>query len=457
MNNIQNFKKIMTKRYFATDGIRGLVGSEKINSDIAYRLGQALVLFCLENNLKTKIIIGHDTRWSVAELETALIAGIKKFNGEVARVGTIPSPGMSYLTRLENVSLGVMITASHNDHRYNGFKIFTADGEKFSDIDEARIEDLIDEAEGLNPENEIKHSEEINEAFREKYEKSLLDIFQADDFSDLNIVLDCANGAAYEVAPNVFLNITKANILHIFPNGKNINDDCGSLYPSKLSREVTEHKAHIGLAFDGDADRITVVDEKGNVLNGDHIMHILSRMMNEQGELKSGTVVSTVMSNLGFVRSLNSDGIKHHQTDVGDSIVYDAMKELGANLGGEEAGHIILRDHNTSGDGILCALMMLRALKHFKKPLSELAQGFTSYPKILNNIEVNSKPELENFPELLELIKNIETEMGSRGRVLVRYSGTEPKCRVMVEHEDEKTAIKYVDVISEKIKELISN
>jgi len=284
-----------------------------------------------------------------------------------------------------------------------------------------------------------------------------LDIFNEDDFSDLNIVLDCANGATYEVAPNVFMKTKSSNVLHIFPDGKNINDKCGSLYPEDLAREVLKHQAHIGLAFDGDGDRITVVDENGQILNGDHIMHILSKMMKQQGNLKSDTVVSTVMSNLGFVRSLNSDGIKHHQTDVGDSIVYDAMKELGANLGGEEAGHIILRDHNTSGDGILCGLMMLRALKHFNQPISELAKGFNSYPKILNNIEVSSRPELENIPELVELIKNIETEMGEHGRVLVRYSGTEPKCRVMVEHEDESVAEKYVDAISEKIKDTVSN
>ncbi|MDO8260978.1 MAG: phosphoglucosamine mutase, partial [Candidatus Magasanikbacteria bacterium] len=285
----------MQKHYFGTDGIRGLVGGEKINLDIAYRLGQALVLFCAENNLAPKIIIGHDTRWSSDELENALIAGIEKRGGEVLLVGTIPSPGMSYLSKLENVSLGVMITASHNDHRYNGFKIFTADGEKFSDENEEVIEELIDGTQALDLNFGLLHDNTINENYREKYEKSLLDIFQNDNFGDLKVVVDCANGATHEVAPNVFLKTKSSHVLHIFPDGKNINENCGSLYPEKLVQEVLKHKAHIGLAFDGDGDRITVVDELGNVLNGDHIMYILSRMMKQLGSLKNDTVVSTVM------------------------------------------------------------------------------------------------------------------------------------------------------------------
>lgn len=443
-------------KYFGTDGIRGVVGDDVMNQDTAYRLGQAMVAFASKNNLENKFIIGHDTRWSAQELESAVVAGIRKVGGEVLLAGLIPTPGLVLLSRIEDVGMGLMITASHNDYTFNGFKLVDNQGKKLSLEQETEFEILIDKVESFPKDLELI-SEEGDTKYRDKYSDFLLNIFREDDFSDLNVVLDCANGATVEVSPKVFTEKVKnCNSLFVFPDGKNINDNCGSQYPTVLAEEVRKKGADIGLAFDGDGDRIIVVDEQGEVLTGDHILYILVMMFKAQGELKNDIVVSTVMSNIGFVKRLNEEGIEHKQTDVGDSVVCRGMEEVGAVLGGEEAGHIILSSYHTSGDGVLSALMMLRALKHFGKPLSELAKGFKSYPKVLKNIVVKTKPEISSLPELVELIKIIEEELGEDGRVLVRYSGTEPKCRVMVEGLDEVQVEKYVDRIIKKIDDLLN-
>lgn len=444
------------KKYFGTDGIRGVVGNDVMNQDIAYRLGQAMVVFCEENKLKTKIIIGRDTRWSASELELAVIAGVEKAGGEISLAGVITTPGLALFARDDNAGLSLMITASHNDYKYNGFKVFNRLGEKVNNEEENRIEELIDEAVGFDG-REFIETIKVDGTYRKRYEDFLLKIFKKDDFSDLNIVLDCANGASFEIAPNIFNKITKkTKTLFNSPDGKNINENCGSQFPEIMAENVIKEKADIGLAFDGDGDRIIVVDERGKILTGDHILFILGKMLKLQGELRNDIIVSTVMSNIAFVRALEKENIKHKQTNVGDSVVSRGMKEAGAVLGGEEAGHILLLNYHSSGDGILSALMMLRALKFFKKPLSELAKCFIPYPKILKNIEVKSKPPLETLPELIELIKKIEGELGDEGRVLVRYSGTEKICRVMVEGVDEAQVEKYVDEIIDRIDKLLN-
>lgn len=445
------------KKYFGTDGIRGMVGDEVMNQKFAYRLGQALIKFCRDNNLDTKIIIGHDTRWSALELQMGITRGIEKAGGEFILVGNIPTPGMVFLSKTENVGLGLQITASHNDYQYNGFKVITNLGAKLSLENESELEKIIDESDDLEEELVVSTKEDFQEDYAQKYYDFLKNIFVDDDFKNLKVVLDCAQGATYKIAPKLFTELVwNVTNLFVFPDGKNINENCGSQFPEELAREVKKNGADVGLAFDGDGDRIIVVDELGNILTGDHIMFILARMFRLQGQLKNDIVVSTVMSNLGFVQALEREGIRHKQTDVGDSVVCRGMEEVGAILGGEEAGHIILLEFLPGGDGILAGLLMLRALKFFGKPLSELARGFESYPKILKNLEVKDKPELETLSELQELIKEIETEIGKKGRILVRYSGTEPKCRVMVEHQEEEKATGYVDTIVKKIDELIN-
>jgi len=446
----------MTKRYFGTDGIRGLVGSELINENMAFRLGQAMVRFCVDHNLPNHIIVGHDTRESADTLVQAFIAGVKKAGGSISFVGTISSPGLAYLAKNENVGLGLMITASHNPSDYNGFKIFDAAGDKFDLEHEHIIENLIDSLSSeifLDSIEKEKHDEN----FRHKYENFLQEIFKDDDFSSLRVVVDCANGGAHEVAPNVLIpKVGKLSVMNIFPDGKNINAACGSLYPDALVAEVLKTKADLGIAFDGDCDRIIIVDEEGNILTGDHILLILARLLRARGELESNYVVSTVMSNYGFVQALQKIDLEHHETDVGDSVVAAAMRRLEANLGGEEAGHIILSDYLSSGDGLLSALMIMRALKHFNEPLSSLVKDFQSMPKVLKNLEVKEKKELTSFPEYLEILEKIKQEIRGQGRVLVRYSGTEPKCRVMVEHHDSSQAEKFVDMIVGKIEELVN-
>lgn len=446
------------KKYFGTDGIRGLVGSELINREMAYRLGQAMIFFCLENNLVPLVMVGHDTRSSSTDLVAAFQTGIKKAGGETILAGTISSPGLAFLTKHENVGLGLMITASHNPAVYNGFKIFDANGDKFDLEHEMRIEELIDQIE-IDSENfSSKNNLSSDEIWRQKYENYLHQYFQDDDFLDLKVVVDCANGAAHEIAPNVLFRLVQnLSTINIFPNGQNINAACGSLHPEYLVEEVKKNGADLGIAFDGDCDRVILVDEKGEILNGDHILFVLAQLLQARGELQNNYVVSTVMSNHGFVQSIRGLGLSHHQTDVGDSVVAEAMKNLGANLGGEEAGHIIVLDHLSSGDGLLSALLVMRAMKHFQKPLSELTKDFQLLPKVLKNIEVKHKPELATIPELIETIAKLENSLVGQGRILVRYSGTEPKCRVMVEHHDAERAQEYVEIICEKIEELINN
>ena len=442
------------KRLFGTDGIRGLAGTEEMDEKLAFKLGKALVRYCIANKIKTEIIIGRDTRMSGLSLEKAASQGVVKAGGQIILVGVIPTPGIAYLIKEEKSGLGLVISASHNSYEYNGLKIFKNDGTKLTDAEENEIEKLIaEETYNLEVESNSNFSE-IKDDYNNKYAEFLINILDGSSFKELKIVLDCANGATYKFAPYVFKNLgAEVMVISNLPDGKNINADCGSEHTENLQKTVLENKADVGLAFDGDGDRLIAITEKGKRLTGDHLLHIYAKMFKEKNKLKNDTVVSTIMSNIGFVNGLKKMGIKHLQTDVGDRQVYSALVKEGAILGGEEAGHLIFLDRHPTGDGILSGLVLLSAMKYFNKPLSELAEEVCLMPKILINVKVKNKPELSTILEINEVIKETEKYLGEAGRVSVRYSGTEPLCRIMVEGKDEKE----IKNLAEKIGEVINN
>jgi phosphoglucosamine mutase len=442
------------KKLFGTDGIRGLAGSEEMDEKLAFKLGKALVRYCLTNKIKTEIIIGRDTRMSGLSLEKAALQGVVKAGGQVILAGVIPTPGVAYLVKEEKAGLGLVISASHNSYEYNGLKIFKNDGTKLTETEENEIEKLIgEETDNLEIEYNSSFSK-IKDDYNNKYAEFLINILDDSDFKGSKIVLDCANGATYKVAPYIFKKLgSEVEAISNLPDGKNINAACGSEHTENLQKVVLENKADIGLAFDGDGDRLIAITEKGERLTGDHLLYIYAKMLKEKNKLKNDIVVSTIMSNIGFINGLKKMGIKHLQTDVGDRQVYSALIKEGAILGGEEAGHLIFLDRHTTGDGILSGLILLSAIKYFNQPLSELAKEVFLSPKILINIKVKNKPELSSIPEINKVIKETEKYLGESGRVSVRYSGTEPLCRIMVEGKDEKE----IKNLAEKIGEVINN
>ena len=437
-------------KLFGTDGIRGPVGGDKMNPEIAAAFGKAMVSFCRKRNFPEKIIITRDTRESGPVLEDAVVAGVISAGADAVVAGVMPTPALAYLTRGENFGAGIVISASHNPYQHNGLKPFKNDGTKFTDEEEAGIEKYI--LEGAPPEekNPVPGEKKFLPEAKEKYVNFILDKFQAiGGRSGLKIVLDCANGATFEVAPAVFGKIaTDPVLLCVSPDGKNINDNCGSQHVENLQKVVLEKRADVGLAFDGDGDRVIAIDEKGKALTGDHMVYVIAKMLKEKGDLKNDLAVTTVMSNLGFVSSLKQLGIRHLATGVGDRKVFFEMEEEGAVLGGEEAGHIIYSDFHPAGDGLVGGLMLVAAMDYFKKPLSDLAGEVTLYPKLLVNVPVKSKPELGAIPEIQGIIKEVEGKLGGEGRVLVRYSGTENLCRVMVEGRNGDEVKEYADKIA---------
>ena len=454
--------KMDMKKLFGTDGIRGLVGSEEMDEKLAFKLGKALVRYCLDNKIKPEIIIGRDTRISGLSLEKALSKGIIEMGGQIILVGVIPTAVVAHLVKKEKAGLGLVISASHNTYEHNGFKIFKNDGTKLSDTEENEIEKLIaeeksgikDEFSSVASETKTNLDEVLLNDYDKKYVEFLISILDGENFKGKRIVLDCANGATYQVAPYIFKKTgAEVTVISNCPDGKNINAGCGSEHTENLQKVVLESGADVGLAFDGDGDRLIAINEKGERLTGDHLLYVYAKMLKEKNELKNNIVVSTIMSNIGFINSLEKIGIKHLQTNVGDRQVYNVLAKEGAVLGGEEAGHLIFLDRHTTGDGILSGLMLLLAMKHFNKPLSELAKEVFLMPKILINVKVKTKPELSTIPEISEIIKATEKYLGEAGRVSVRYSGTEPLCRIMIEGKDEKE----IKDLAEKIGEVIKN
>lgn len=443
-------------KLFGTDGIRGLAGREPITPEMGIRLGRALVSFCRLREKNPTVVIGRDTRISGEILEDALLSGISSAGGKACRLGVLPTPGVAYLTKKLHAGAGVMVSASHNPYEYNGFKVFLHTGFKPSDSEEAEIEQLVlstpSSPSRIDPE-ECKWMEIPSDQV-ERYASFLESTFpQKIDIKGIKIVLDCANGAVYRIAPALFERLgAETETMFLTPDGKNINKDCGSQHTKSIRQKVIKTGADVGLSFDGDGDRLIAVDEQGEALTGDQILTICAKMLKERGQLKSNLVISTVMSNIGLTLALKQLGIDHISTDVGDRKVMEEMKNSGAILGGEDSGHIIFYNHHTTGDGLLTALQLLSAMKELGQPLSRLSNLMTLFPQTLINIDVGMKPVISTIPELVNVIKEVERKLGKKGRVLVRYSGTEPVCRVMVEGEDQVEIGNYAREIGDVIR-----
>lgn len=427
------------RKLFGTDGVRGVANLEPMTSETAMQLGRAAAHLFMRRAGRHQIVIGKDTRVSGYMLESALTSGICSMGVDVLLVGPMPTPAVAFLTRSLRADAGVMISASHNPYQDNGIKFFSNDGFKLPDDMEARIEQLI-------VSNEISHlrptADAIGKAFRiDDAEGRYIEFVKRSlpkdlDFQGMKLVVDCAHGAAYKVAPKVLRELgAKVEAIGVSPDGMNINAGCGAVHPELLQKAVHEHGAHLGIALDGDADRAMFVCEKGNVINGDHIMAALGLDLHRQGQLAKQTVAGTVMSNFGLELALSKAGITLVRTTVGDRYLLERMLTDGYNFGGEQSGHFIFLDHNTTGDGLISALQVLSLMKRTQKPLSELAQAMTAVPQVLLNVTVSHKPKLETVPDLEEAIRAGERRLNGSGRVLVRYSGTESLLRIMVEGE----------------------
>lgn len=443
-------------KYFGTDGVRG-VANGKLTPELVFRLGRfgGYVLTRNKQGKRPTVLIGRDTRISGEMLEAALVAGLLSIGADVFRLGVISTPGVAYLTKARGADAGVMISASHNPVEDNGIKFFGDDGFKLSDGMEAEIESFLDADEDRIPRpvgaevGAVQDDLEGGQAYV-SYLKSTVQ----HRFEGLKVVLDCANGAVSRLAPRLFRELgANTIVLAHQPDGLNINEDCGSTHPEAVQRAVLEHRADLGLSFDGDADRLIAVDEKGKIVDGDHILFILAEFMKKKHRLKNNTVVSTVMSNLGFYKALEQKGIETKQTKVGDRYVLEEMLQGGYNLGGEQSGHIVMLDYGTTGDGMLCAIQLLDVMKSESAPLSGLAQDMAKYPQLLVNVQVEDKSKLAGNPKVEEAIRSVEHRMDGSGRVLVRPSGTESIVRVMAEGPNEQQLESFVGLIVDVIKE----
>lgn len=441
---------------FGTDGIRARANTYPMTAEIALRTGRAMARFFKAKDGRTKIIIGKDTRLSGDVFEHALAAGACAMGADVYLAGVIPTPGIAYLCRtLPDVAAGVVISASHNPFEDNGIKLFKGDGFKLDNDDEAKLEQMILE------EHQEKQSEHIEDTGRimgydsgsDDYEKFLEHLMDDVDFSGLKAVIDCSNGAASRIAPSLFSCLgLDATFLFTDPDGKNINHHCGSEHSQTMVETVLQTGADIGLAFDGDADRLIAVDHKGRVVSGDQIIAICAAHALNKGTLKNKTVVTTVMSNMGLGACLNDLGITHVMSQVGDRHVMMDMKKTGAMLGGEDSGHMIFMDHHTTGDGMVSALKLLSVLADTGRSLESLAAIMTIYPQKLENVVVRSKPDIKTVPALVAVIRESEKQLEGKGRVLVRYSGTQAMCRVMVEAPSVEETEIHVRRIAESVK-----
>ncbi len=436
-------------KYFGTDGVRGVANSE-LTPELAFKLGRFGGYVLTKDHGRPKVLIGRDTRISGHMLEGALVAGLLSIGAEVMRLGVISTPGVAYLTKVLGAQAGVMISASHNPVADNGIKFFGSDGFKLSDEQELEIEKLLDVEQDDLPRPIGEHLGQVNDYFEggQKYLQYLKQTVD-EDFSGIHIALDCAHGATSSLAAHLFADLdADLSTMGASPNGLNINAGVGSTHPEALAAFVKEKEADVGLAFDGDGDRLIAIDENGDIVDGDQIMYICAKYMNAHNRLKHNTIVSTVMSNLGFYKALEANGIKSIPTAVGDRYVVEEMKKNGYNLGGEQSGHIIFLDYNTTGDGLLTGLQLVNIMKMTKKPLSELAAEMQKFPQKLVNIRVTDKHHVTDNEKVKEIIQQVETEMNGNGRILVRPSGTEPLVRVMAEAPTEEQCGAYVDRIA---------
>lgn len=430
----------MMARLFGTDGVRGVANVEPMTAEMALALGRATAHVCKQHNGRHKVLIGKDTRVSGYMLETALTAGICSLGVDVLLVGPLPTPGIAYITHSMRADAGIVISASHNLYQDNGIKIFSRDGYKISAEIEDEIESLVvtERIRNIRP-----IASEIGKAFRIEDAAGRYIVFCKNTFPDhlsldgMKLVLDCANGATYKVAPTIFSELGADVItIHHEPNGTNINQQCGALHPEALMKKVVDCGADAGLAFDGDGDRLIAVDEKGRRLTGDHVLACCAKAFKDRGALRNDLVIATAMSNFGFRMAMRELGVKIMDADVGDRHVLKMMREEGATLGGEESGHIIFLDHHTTGDGIISALQLMAITRETGRKLSELSEVMSLVPQKLINITVSRKPPLDEMDTLAEAVRMAEAELRGRGRVMIRYSGTEPICRIMLECDD---------------------
>lgn len=450
------------KRLFGTDGVRGIANIEPMTVEMALKLGRAAAYFFKKRKNRKghhRILIGKDTRLSGYMFEGALTAGICSMGVDVLLVGPMPTPAIAFLTRSMRGDAGIVISASHNLFEDNGIKFFSEDGAKLPDEYEKEIEEIISSGriEDVRPTgNLIGKAYRIDDAEGRYIEFAKNTIPKGMDFEGVKAVIDCANGASYKITPTVLQELG-ANIITLGnkPDGTNINLDCGSLHPENVQKEVVEFGADIGFAHDGDADRVIFVDEKGEVVDGDKIMAMCAIDMKKEGVLKNNTLVTTVMSNIGLEVAMREAGIDVVRTSVGDRYVLEEMFRTHCNLGGEQSGHLIFSDYNTTGDGLITALQVLTIMKKTGKSLSELSSCMQTFPQKLVNIRVREKKSLDSIPEIKSIISDSEKRLDGRGRVLVRYSGTEPLLRIMVEGDREDKIESIVDEISETVTRLL--
>jgi phosphoglucosamine mutase len=445
----------MARKYFGTDGIRGLANRAPMTSEVALLVGMAAgKLFSNGGGRPHRVVIGKDTRLSGYMIESALMSGFTAVGMDVFLLGPMPTPAVAMLTRSLRADLGVMISASHNPFEDNGIKLFDPEGYKISDEAEAEIEALMDAGPEklLVPAGQIGRAKRIDSAQERYIEFAKRTLPRDIRLNNLRVVIDCANGAAYQVAPEVLWELGAEVIkIGVEPNGRNINEACGSMHPEHAAARVRELRADAGIALDGDADRCVMVDERGQVVDGDALLALLADDAAERGVLRGGSIVATVMSNLGLEQALERRGIGLVRTAVGDRYVVEAMRAGGYNLGGEASGHVVLLDHNTTGDGLISALKVLAILRRRGKPLSQLCADFQRFPQVLVSVQVAEKKPIDALPELAAAVKRVEASLGRRGRVLIRYSGTEPKARVMVEGEDEAQVREYAEELAGRL------
>ena len=442
-------------KIFGTDGVRGRANKTPMTPEIALGLGRAAGKFLRARSKKSRVVIGKDTRLSCYVFENALISGLCSMGVDTLMVGPLPTPGVAFITRAYRADAGIVISASHNPYYDNGIKFFDSEGYKLPDSWEKEMESLIFQnnfSDYLPEDADIGKNTKISDADGRYIEFVKATFPRNLSLKNLKIVLDCANGAGYRVAPLVFRELDATVFPYgVTPDGLNINLKCGSMHPETVQKGVIEHRADVGIALDGDADRVVMVDENAQVIDGDTLLAICARDMSNKGLLKNNRVVGTVMSNLGFIQAMQELGIDVVTSQVGDRYVIQDMLKHDSNLGGEQSGHMIFLDYNTTGDGLVCALQVLKIMIETDSKLSDLAMFVKRYPQTCLNVKVTNKPPLETIPKLKESIQQVEEVLGDFGRIVVRYSGTESTCRVMVEGPKQKQVLQLANSVADVI------
>ena len=443
----------MSRRYFGTDGVRGKANVKPLDPETVVRLGMAVgAIFA--NGHRARVVIGKDTRLSGYMIEQALTAGLLSVGMDVFLLGPVPTPGVAMLTRSLRADLGVMLSASHNPYHDNGIKFFGPDGEKLTDEQEKRIEVLLegDLSRYAAPPDKLGRATRIEDARARYVEFIKRTVPRHFSLEGLRVVIDCAHGAAYKIAPMALWELGAEVIsIGVEPDGFNINNGCGSTAPALLQSKVLEYRADIGIALDGDADRVIIVDEKGAIVDGDQILALIATHQHANGRLQGNGAVATIMSNLGLERFMEQRGLALHRSQVGDRYVYQMMKEKGCNVGGEQSGHVILTDYNTTGDGLVAALQVLVAVRQHDRPVSEVCHMFEPVPQVMTNVPYSGANPLENAA-VQKAIAAAEKKLGSRGRLVIRPSGTEPVVRVMAQGDDEALINEVVESIAEAVR-----